>query len=1034
MPENPAEADLILVALAWQMDTIDVDQAMIVLDDCNTQALDAAQSLLARRFVDRMQLKALQSLCDATVRSQDGERVINQLFDSAPGLRERWQSTDEPIDDGHASLGATLADPRHLESRQAKRKPASASERFSILRFHDEGGLGQVFEARDIDLNRNVAVKEMQQRFVDDQAIRERFEREAMITGGLEHPGIVPVYAIGHHSDGRPYYAMRFIKGETLREAIRAFHQVDWKQTSVAQPVELRRLLTRFLDVCHTIEYAHQRGVIHRDIKPDNVMVGKHGETLVVDWGLAKTFSSSPTTTATTEYAEDILELSGDADITATLAGRVVGSPLFMSPEQARGETETLGPATDIYSLGSLLFTLLTDKLAVDGLTTKEVLAKVIQGDVRTPQQVDKSVHADLDAICARAMSTNPEHRYPSVRDLANDIERHLADEPVLARRESWFERLSRVGRKNSKQLVIAAAGLVVATVITLAAAAISNSRTQARLANGQREKMFSFAREMTTMIPQKAGKQGTFIAYIDRLRENVAGRVQNRDAPDYDATIHAFLVEFISTAFLMDRRYRDTVELLEETLPTLRASLGENLEISSLYDHLAYAYLQSGNVQKSVEIYQIVRDIRSHLLEPTHRRQLTLLDNLSRAQLEAGIFDEAIQNREFVFNTRRLQLGERDPQTLRAMNNLASAYQRNESFHDALPHFERAYELRCEVLGADSKNTIQTRLGLADCLLALGRVDEALGHFVAARQSAREHIDIDSREYFNATQYLAYAELQRGKDPEALRHAEELDERTRSAYGDSHPSSWSATELLGRALSAIGEHELALQKLAELEQQISNIRPDSPPHMSVQRTIADVHHAAARWDQALTIYGGLRRQIEKRYRPGHRRHLDILLAMAETYDLQQDYKSALQTFEQAVAVSTSEQPLDRARHLLGCGFVHCKMGNLEQAEALLQAARSILASESSDHLRAMATGLLGTINARRGKGANAERLLLDSHVGLQTFDATPVRLRFSPRRIADELVELYTRLGRAKEADEWKTTREADLNSLPSR
>src|SRR5262249_19411565 len=157
----------------------------------------------------------------------------------------------------------------------------SAGQRFRILRPHARGGLGAVFVALDSELNREVAVKRLLDRHADDSTSRERFVTEAEVTGNLEHPAIVPVYGLGHYDDGRPYYAMRFIKGDNLKEAIHRFHKDESLRGDPGRrSLELRQLLRRFTDVCNAIGYAHSRGVLHRDIKPGNVIIGQHGETL----------------------------------------------------------------------------------------------------------------------------------------------------------------------------------------------------------------------------------------------------------------------------------------------------------------------------------------------------------------------------------------------------------------------------------------------------------------------------------------------------------------------------------------------------------------------------------------------------------------------------------------------------------------------------------------------------------------------------------------------------------------------------------
>jgi hypothetical protein len=224
--------------------------------------------------------------------------------------------------------------------------------RFQVLRPHGKGGIGEVFVARDQELNREVALKEMQDPYARDAHNRGRFVREAEITGGLEHPGVVPVYGLGTYSDGRPFYAMRFIQGETLQDSIRKFHagQGDWT---------LRGLLTRFVTMCNTMAYAHSRGVLHRDLKRANVMLGRYGETLIVDWGLAKAGISGQGSLARglTEGGSDGLPEPALApcltDGIETQAGSALGTPSYMSPEQASGRLDLLGPASDIYSLSS---------------------------------------------------------------------------------------------------------------------------------------------------------------------------------------------------------------------------------------------------------------------------------------------------------------------------------------------------------------------------------------------------------------------------------------------------------------------------------------------------------------------------------------------------------------------------------------------------------------------------------------------------------------------------------------------------------
>jgi WD40 repeat protein/serine/threonine protein kinase len=435
-----------------------------------------------REVLDRLIVRFLER------HGGDAEKSL-AVLSSVPHVRPELEQLDDA--DLSGSLGhvgeASSADSRFTATALfTQERPRG---RFRILRPHAKGGLGQVSVALDQDLNREVALKEIQPKHADNAAARERFLLEAEITGALEHPGIVPVYALGQGPDGRPFYAMRFVKGDSLKQAIEDFHKPDNpnRKDPGARQLELRQLLGRFIDVCNAMEYAHSRGVLHRDLKPGNIMVGKYGETLVVDWGLAKSVGKKEIVSDEgTLRPSSALSSSGQ-----TQPGSAVGTPAYMSPEQAAGKLGELGPASDVYSLGASLYHVLCGKPPFEGKEPVEIAEKVNRGDFAKPRQISSTIPPSLEAICLKAMALQPAERYPTARALADDLEHWLADEPVTAMPDRLGDRLRRFGRRHRGAVRAAGVAVIVLAVVsTVAAVLVNESRKKSVELAGTNERL----------------------------------------------------------------------------------------------------------------------------------------------------------------------------------------------------------------------------------------------------------------------------------------------------------------------------------------------------------------------------------------------------------------------------------------------------------------------------------------------------------------------------------------------------------------
>ena len=293
-------------------------------------------------------------------------------------------------------------------------------------------------------------------------------------------------------------YTMRMIGGDTLQQAIDQFHRAPiLVRKDRSQHLALRQLIGRFVSVCNTIAYAHSQGVIHRDLKPTNIMLGKFGETLVVDWGLAKKLDDGyslnengkdvnnfPDTASEPNYAE--LETRDEHD-QLTMPGTLIGTPAYMSPEQSRGEWNAVGPASDIYSLGTTLYVMLTGRAPFAGRNIAELKEKLQRGDFLPPHSVQPNVARPLESICMKAMALDPKDRYSTALAMAEDLDRWLADESVSSHRESWLEESCRwMRRHRSAMTSVAASGLV--ALVGLAGFLVTMSLTNDRLRTAYRQ------------------------------------------------------------------------------------------------------------------------------------------------------------------------------------------------------------------------------------------------------------------------------------------------------------------------------------------------------------------------------------------------------------------------------------------------------------------------------------------------------------------------------------------------------------------
>jgi serine/threonine protein kinase len=409
-------------------------------EELNAMEDELASSEQTQRFA-RLSRLIQDSLSDVAHRSVDGDESVAPGLSAAAKRRIRNKLRDESARQSQMGLGETLR-PSGLSSAEAFQwNPSLAARaedvgdvrdmrsRFTLQRKLGQGGLGTVWLAIDEKLKRSVALKEMSPDAARNPRAWERFHREAEITGHLEHPNVVPLYQFGTNADtGTPFYAMRFVGKRTLVDAIEEYH--DRRAAGEDVTMDLHRLLSAFNGVCQAIAYAHSRGIVHRDLKPENVALDNFGQVIVLDWGLAKLADEHDAGAA----------LSGekplaDSSHSKTLAGEVIGTPLYMAPEQAAGKLDKVDARTDVYGLGAILFAMLTGeaphlrKSATDGepVPVAELVRRIADEESPRPRDIVSGIPADLESICRQAIHVKAHSRYQSAAELADAIQQWMA-------------------------------------------------------------------------------------------------------------------------------------------------------------------------------------------------------------------------------------------------------------------------------------------------------------------------------------------------------------------------------------------------------------------------------------------------------------------------------------------------------------------------------------------------------------------------------------------------------------------------------
>jgi len=449
-----------------------------------------------KQNITSLSLSELESLCEEFL-AENGEHTeeefVHHLYN-----HKRITATEFKNIQAHGKIELTSIASISDISDIGKKEPDSGEikitgtyvddEDYTILESIDEGAMGEILVARDNKLNRTVAYKKIHAHVAEIPSYLGRFYLEAQVTAQLQHPNIVPVYGL-MANDKSVGYAMKLIDGITLKDLVR---ETQEQYVELGHPDEhhtLHARLEHFLKVCDAMHYAHRKGVIHRDLKPLNIMIGPYNEVYVMDWGIAKTIDIDKDMFGDKTIAVGHEEVDDDDK---TKMGQVMGTPAYMSPEQAEGEHDILDHRSDLFALGLILFELVTFHRAYNGKNTDEVMMKARRGAIDPPPSYGKQDDAQeqLLAIVKKATQYMPEDRYSTVAEFADDIRRFIHGEAIKARPESTKQKIMRWVAHHRKAAVnimvysVLASFVLVVTVLFQQMQAMKESQSEGQKTN----------------------------------------------------------------------------------------------------------------------------------------------------------------------------------------------------------------------------------------------------------------------------------------------------------------------------------------------------------------------------------------------------------------------------------------------------------------------------------------------------------------------------------------------------------------------
>lgn len=687
---------------------------------------------------------------------------------------------------------------------------------YEIYEELGRGGMGVVFRARQLGLDRMVALKMIRDGVLASVEDRRRFQVEAHAVARMQHPNIVQIHEVAEHQ-GRHFFSLEYLAGGSLAQELRGVPQPS---RAAAEMVET---------LARAVHAAHEQHTLHRDLKPGNILLTPEGTPKIADFGLAKRL---------------------DAATGLTSSGALMGTPSYMAPEQALGKISEVGPAADIYALGAILYEMLAGHPPFLGETPLDTLQQVITDEPVPPRRLQPKVAVDLEVICLKCLHKDPRRRYVAAQDLADDLRQFLAGEPIRARPTGRAELAWRWCRR--KPALATTAGVAAAALLSGIGLAVALAVTQTRAARALEEKQQQTAAALERALDaaekerQARAIADKRLAQLDKANQILAsifGDLEPRSEEREGKPLRAILGERLEKAAtqlneeavgdpLVVARLQDTlgnslralsfpdkaVALHTKARTTHEKLLGPDApETYTSTDLLAVALQEAGQLKTALPLLVEILDKRRRQIGADDIKTIESINNLAAAYLADEQFPKALALFEELLQKVKAKYGPDDSQTLDAMNNLAVAYQLDGQYGKAVPVLEQVLENVKAKFGLKSLSTLSSMNNLASAYHDAKQLDKALPLYVQALAGRRELLGPEHTDVLLCLNNLGMAYVDSGDPARAVPLLEEALEKRKKKLGADHPDTLVSTKNLAQALTKAGELARAEPLLGDL-------------------------------------------------------------------------------------------------------------------------------------------------------------------------------------------------------------------------